>query len=162
VERTNYTYKPGGTVREIAAGGHVSRLGTINSPARYTPGASAGTVWERPSGEWNTLEILCVGDAVAIIFNGTLVNAASKASRTRGRIQLTCDKADIFFRTVDLRTIPRGFPTLPGMPKPSPRAAMAKVTEKKSARAAATLPPAKTKGQRRGTQSAKKNEKRGT
>ena len=150
VDRTNYTYKPGGTPRKIEPGGFALRLGTINDVARYTPGASAGTVWERPSGEWNTLEILCVGDAIGIIFNGTLVNAASKASRTKGKFQLTTDKADIFFRTVDLRAIPRGFPTLAGMPHPSPHAALAKAIQKKSPVAAERSHPAKTKDPGRG------------
>jgi len=156
LERTHYTYKPGGTPRTIEPGGFALRLGTINDVARSTPGASPGTVWERPSGEWNTLEILCVGDAIGIIFNGTLVNAASKASRTKGKIQLTCDKADIFFRTVDLRAIPRGFPTLAGMPHPSPHAALAKAIQKKSPVAAETSQPAKTKVPGRGARSSTK------
>jgi hypothetical protein len=124
VERTQFTYKPGGSIRDFGPAHHVLRLGTINPAARYTPGSSAGTIWEKPTGEWNTIEVLCVGDSVGIIMNGTLVNAASKASRTKGKIQLYALKADIFFRTVDLRSIPRGFARVPGMPKLSSQTAL--------------------------------------
>jgi hypothetical protein len=130
-ERINNSYKPGGIAQEVAAGSHTHRLGTVNSIARHTPGATAGPIFEKPPGEWNTMEILCVGDTFGIILNGTLVNAGSKASLTRGKIQFTPDKADLLVRTVDLRSIPRNFPTLPGMAKPSPTATIAKAPEKK-------------------------------
>jgi hypothetical protein len=150
-ERTTFSYKPGGNVREFAPGHHISRLGTINHGARFTPGGGGGTIWEKPTGEWNTIEVLCVGDSVGIILNGTLVNAASKASRTGGKIQLYANKADIFFRTVDLRTIPRGFPLPAGIPKPSMQTAIAKAPEKNKPRTADVPKPTKNKGVGRGT-----------
>jgi hypothetical protein len=153
VERTQYTYKPGGQIREFGPPAHhIQRLGTINNAARYTPGGNGGVIWEKPAGEWNTIEVLCVGDSVGIVLNGTLVNAASKANRTNGKIQIYANKADIFFKTVDLRSIPKGTPLLPGMPKPSAQTIIAKAPEKKSLRAAETPQPAKkTKGLGRGT-----------
>jgi Domain of Unknown Function (DUF1080) len=131
-EHTPYTYKPRGTGRQFRAGGLIFRLGTINHLARNHPGETAGPIWEKPSGDWNTLEILCVGDTVGIILNGTLVNAASKLSHTKGKIQLATDRADILFRTVDLRTISRNHETLPGMPRPTAHEATPKATEKKA------------------------------
>ena len=163
-ERTNHVYKPGSSVREFTAGSHVLRLGTINNTVRYTPGTPAGTIWEKPSGEWNTIEILCVGDTFGIIFNGTLVNSASKTSHTRGKIQLASDRADIFFKTVDLRSVPRGYAALPGMPKPSAPRAIAKVTatrstqpDKKSSQVSEPSSSTKTKAKSRSTRTPPKN-----
>ena len=146
-ERTNYVYKPGAPPREFGPGSHILRLGTINPASRYVPGSPAGTIWEKPTGEWNTIEICCVGDSIGIILNGALVNVGSKADHTKGKIQITTERADIFIRTFDLRSIPRGFPMLPGMPKPSasPAIATAKATAKPPVQRSERSAPAKVK-----------------
>jgi len=41
---------------------------------------------EMPVGEWNTLECICDGDKITNILNGTVVNAGTNASHTKGKI----------------------------------------------------------------------------
>jgi len=41
---------------------------------------------EKPRGEWNTVEVVCAGDAITNIVNGVVVNEGTHASVTRGRI----------------------------------------------------------------------------
>lgn len=57
---------------------------------------------ERPVGEWNTLECVCDKDRITNVLNGTVVNAGTHASHTRGKIQLQSEGAEIFFRRIDL------------------------------------------------------------
>src|SRR4051812_27681245 len=43
---------------------------------------------EKPTGEWNTVEVVCEGDKITNIVNGVVVNSGSHASVTRGKILL--------------------------------------------------------------------------
>jgi hypothetical protein len=60
---------------------------------------------EKPVGEWNTLECICDGDKITNILNGTVANAATKASHTKGKILFQSEGAEVFFRKIDLRPI---------------------------------------------------------
>lgn len=62
---------------------------------------------ERPAGEWNTLECVCDGDKITNILNGKVVNAATKASHTRGKILFQSEGAEVFFRRIDLKRLKR-------------------------------------------------------
>lgn len=55
---------------------------------------------ERPSGEWNTVECLCVGHRIVIRVNGVQANEATNVWPTRGKILLQCEGSEIFFRRV--------------------------------------------------------------
>jgi hypothetical protein len=57
---------------------------------------------EKPAGEWNTLEVVCEGDKITNILNGTVVNAGTKSSHTKGKIQFQSEGAEVFFRKIDL------------------------------------------------------------
>jgi hypothetical protein len=69
---------------------------------------------EKPKGEWNTLELICVnGDSIHIV-NGKVVMRLSKAERldglepasiTSGRISLQTEGAEVFYRNVEIRPI---------------------------------------------------------
>jgi hypothetical protein len=57
---------------------------------------------EKPTGEWNTLEVVCDGDAITNIVNGQVVNRASRASLVRGKIALQTEGAEVFYRGIVL------------------------------------------------------------
>lgn len=58
---------------------------------------------ERPIGEWNQYEITCKGDTLRLVINGQLVNEGRNAERTRGKILLQSEGAEIFFRDIQLK-----------------------------------------------------------
>lgn len=69
---------------------------------------------EKPTGEWNTVELICVGDESIHIVNGTVVMRLKKARRidgaqpeplTRGKVLLQSEGAEIYYRGVELRPI---------------------------------------------------------
>ncbi len=69
---------------------------------------------EKPSGEWNTLDLVCLGDESIHIVNGQVVMRLSKAQRldgpapatlTKGKILLQSEGAEVFYRDIALRPI---------------------------------------------------------
>lgn len=60
---------------------------------------------EKPLGEWNTLECICDGSNITIILNGTVVNAGTNASHTKGKILFQSEGAELFFRKIDLKPL---------------------------------------------------------
>ena len=69
---------------------------------------------EKPSGEWNTVEIYCFGDTAVHIINGA-VNMILYHSRqpgdgkeiplTKGKIQIQSEGAEVFYRNIQLQPI---------------------------------------------------------
>lgn len=57
---------------------------------------------EKPSGEWNVVEVICDGDKITNIVNGVVVNQGTKASVTKGKILLQSEGAEVFYRKVEL------------------------------------------------------------
>ena len=57
---------------------------------------------EKPTGEWNTIEVVCDGHKIANIVNGVVVNEGSMASVTKGKIVLQSEGAEVFYRKVEL------------------------------------------------------------
>jgi Domain of Unknown Function (DUF1080) len=69
---------------------------------------------EKPNGEWNTLELIVLGDESIHVVNGVVVMRLTKARRvdgaeavplTSGRISLQTEGAELFYRDVELRSI---------------------------------------------------------
>jgi hypothetical protein len=69
---------------------------------------------EKPRGEWNTVEIFCVGAKSVHVINGVvnMVNEDShllvngqKKPLTKGNIQLQSEGAEVFFRNMEIREI---------------------------------------------------------
>jgi len=60
---------------------------------------------EKPTGEWNTIEVVCDGDKITNIVNGVVVNEGTKASVTKGKILLQSEGAEVFYRKVELRPL---------------------------------------------------------
>ncbi|HEX2855815.1 MAG TPA: DUF1080 domain-containing protein [Opitutaceae bacterium] len=69
---------------------------------------------EKPNGEWNTIELVCLGDQSIHIVNGGVVMRLTDARRidgpepkmlTSGQIVLQSEGAEIFYRNIELRPI---------------------------------------------------------
>jgi hypothetical protein len=57
---------------------------------------------EHPDGKWNRQEVICDGDKVTTILNGTVVNSGTGASLTRGKILFQSEGAELYFRKIEL------------------------------------------------------------
>jgi hypothetical protein len=70
---------------------------------------------EKPSGEWNVLEVYCFGDTSVHIVNGKTVMTLFHSRQpgddgrelplTRGKIQLQSEGAEVFYREIKIRSI---------------------------------------------------------
>ncbi|MEO7190212.1 MAG: DUF1080 domain-containing protein [Vicinamibacterales bacterium] len=69
---------------------------------------------EKPNGQWNTLELIVLGDQSIHIVNGGVVmrltgarkvDGTAAASLTSGRISLQTEGAELFYRDVEIRPI---------------------------------------------------------
>lgn len=70
---------------------------------------------ESTHGEWNTLELICLGDTslhivngkvVMALFNSRHINAENEIEPLRkGRIQIQSEGAEIYYKNIELRTI---------------------------------------------------------
>jgi hypothetical protein len=61
---------------------------------------------ETPHGQWNKIEIIADGGKCSHLVNGVLVNEATEASVSKGKILLQSEGAEVFYRKVELRTLP--------------------------------------------------------
>lgn len=89
----------------------------------YGPGGEGitclrGKDMEKPKGEWNTLELITVGDKSLHIVNGEVVMALSNSHYTKngkeipltkGKILLQSEAAEVFFRGIKIKSI-KGIP----------------------------------------------------
>ncbi|SIO12057.1 protein of unknown function [Singulisphaera sp. GP187] len=57
---------------------------------------------EKPTGEWNTVEVICDGNKVTNIVNGLVVNEGTEASVTKGKILLQSEGAEVYYRNLTL------------------------------------------------------------
>ena len=71
---------------------------------------------EKPSGQWNTLDLYCVGDTALHVVNGQVVMVLYHSRRpanggfeplTKGKIQVQSEGAEVFYRTLRIRSIDR-------------------------------------------------------
>lgn len=60
---------------------------------------------EKPVGEWNVMDIECVGDAVKVWVNGDLVNHGTGCTASKGQLALQAEGAEVEFRKLDLTPI---------------------------------------------------------
>lgn len=60
---------------------------------------------ENPIGQWNHYKITCKGDTVCLEINGQPVNEGTGAERTKGKILLQSEGAEIFFRNIYLKPL---------------------------------------------------------
>lgn len=97
VDGKKYIYDPAGPVV----------LFSSKPPSRCTNSA----IFEK-AGDWNTLELICIGDTVVHVMNGHVVvrlakslkvDGASMVPLTAGRIQLQMEGSEVFFRDLEVR-----------------------------------------------------------
>lgn len=60
---------------------------------------------EKPTGEWNRMEVICDGDSITNIVNGYVVNVGTKSSHTKGKLQFQSEGAEILFRKIEIRPL---------------------------------------------------------
>jgi hypothetical protein len=60
---------------------------------------------EKPLGEWNTMVIECVGDAIKVWVNGDLVNYGTNCTTQKGQIALQAEGSEVEFKKVILTPI---------------------------------------------------------
>ena len=75
-----------------------------------------GTDYEKPHGQWNTVEFLTVYGASVYLVNGQITMIVTDARRivdgrevplTRGKLQIISEWSELYYRTVALRTLKR-------------------------------------------------------
>ena len=57
---------------------------------------------EKPTGEWNTMEVTCTANTITVIINGVLQNKATGLNVTSGNICLQSEGKDLEYRNVTL------------------------------------------------------------
>ena len=57
---------------------------------------------EKKPGEWNTMAIECVQDAVQVWVNGDLVNYGTQCTASKGQIALQAEGSEVEFRRLEL------------------------------------------------------------
>lgn len=96
-----YSWQPGGRKQTIQTWGRLNHAN--KDPAwRDVMDATGRMAPEKPTGEWNKLEIECSGNRITVWLNGIKVNEAFDAHPTCGSILLQCEGSEIFFRRVEL------------------------------------------------------------
>ena len=60
---------------------------------------------EKPAGEWNTMIVECLGNAVKVWVNGDMVNHGTGCTATKGQIALQSEGSEVEFRKVELTPI---------------------------------------------------------
>lgn len=60
---------------------------------------------EKPVGEWNTMTVECLGNAIKVWVNGTMVNYGTGATASKGQIALQAEGSEVEFRKVLLTPI---------------------------------------------------------
>jgi hypothetical protein len=65
---------------------------------KYTDG-------EKPTGEWNTVEIISYNGKCVQIVNGIVVNVGEEASVKSGRLLMQSEYAEVYYRNVKIRKL---------------------------------------------------------
>jgi hypothetical protein len=60
---------------------------------------------EKPTGEWNTVEVISFNGKCVHIVNGTVVNYGENSSLVGGRLLLQSEYAEVYYRNVVLREL---------------------------------------------------------
>jgi hypothetical protein len=60
---------------------------------------------EKPTGEWNTMEVLCEANRIEVYVNGVLQNKGTNVNLSKGYICLQSEGKDIEFRNVFLKRL---------------------------------------------------------
>lgn len=83
--------------------GPKEKWGVTEGKARRILNLTDGS--EKPVGEWNTMDIECVGDSIKVWVNGDLVNHGTGCTATKGQLALQAEGAEVEFRKLELTQI---------------------------------------------------------
>lgn len=98
----NYVYDANGTLNTFSATSPTGRHG------------SKGTDAEKPTGEWNTLDLYCFGNTsihmvngkvVMVLFNSRQVDNGVETPLRKGKIQLQSEGAELFYKGIKIQQI---------------------------------------------------------
>lgn len=78
--------------------------GIKNVPANHTRMVKHSDA-EKPSGQWNTVEVISYNGKCVHIVNGVVVNAGEEASVKEGRILLQSEFSEIYYRNIRIREL---------------------------------------------------------
>lgn len=82
----------------------VTHADTI-TPKRNYHRVIKSTDAEKPTGEWNKVEVIVKGGNITYLVNGQVVNEAKNSSLVAGRILLQSEGAEIYYRNVRLQEL---------------------------------------------------------
>jgi len=68
-------------------------------------GFRGGRDIERPTGDWNRIEVICDGDTITNIINGVVASVGTRSSLTRGKLIFQSEGAEIVFRKIEIRPL---------------------------------------------------------
>jgi hypothetical protein len=83
--------------------GPKANWGVNGDKLRRIPNLTDGT--EKPLGEWNSMHIECVGNAIKVWLNGVLVNYGYNATASKGQLALQSEGSEVEFNKIDIRSI---------------------------------------------------------
>jgi hypothetical protein len=98
---------------------HYSEQGSLVTMGEGTPVkgyCQKSDNFEKPRGEWNTIELICFGDKSVHIVNGHVVMALSQSAwldgdtvrpLTKGKLQLQSEAAEVYYKEIQLKSIDR-------------------------------------------------------
>jgi Domain of Unknown Function (DUF1080) len=97
-----YVYDPAGQIYTFSAGNEVGRH------------CIKGTDAERPSGEWNVLDLYCHGDTSVHIINGKVMMVLYHSQQmdndkslplVKGKLQIQSEGAEIFYKDIKIKSL---------------------------------------------------------
>lgn len=104
-DSSKYVYDPKGTIYTFRDGGPQGRQ-CVKYPDN-----------EKPTGEWNTIEIYCYADTAVHIVNGKVCMVLYRSRQqdgngqdsplTKGKLQLQSEGAEIFYRNIMMESVDR-------------------------------------------------------
>ena len=77
---------------------------STNKPANHTRMVKKLDA-EKPTGQWNTVEVISYNGKCIHIVNGVVVNAGDKASITNGRILLQSEYSEVYYRNAKIEQL---------------------------------------------------------
>ncbi len=83
--------------------GPKEKWGVTEDKARRIVNLTDGS--EKPVGEWNTMVIECLKDAIMVWVNGDLVNHGYDCTATKGQIAIQAEGSEVEFKTLQLTPI---------------------------------------------------------
>ncbi|MEP7372752.1 MAG: DUF1080 domain-containing protein [Chitinophagaceae bacterium] len=98
----DYVYDPGGELYTFSEASSTGRHCIKNPDA------------EKPSGEWNTVELYCHGDTsvhivngkvVMVLYNSRQMDNGQASPLTKGKLQIQSEGAEVFYKDIKLRSI---------------------------------------------------------